>query len=62
MTDNRINTAVALLRARDETIAAQAVTIANQAATIRHLKTLLAEQDAEIANRERAFNDTFFDE
>jgi hypothetical protein len=48
MTDTRIETAVALLRARDETIAALQATIREKDITIRHLKSLLAEQDAEL--------------
>ncbi len=62
MTDTLGTVAVALLKARDETIAALRETIANQATTIRHLKSLLAEQDAELAARESAFNELLLGE
>jgi multidrug resistance efflux pump len=49
MTDTRIETAVALLKARDDTIAALKVTVEEQQVTIRHLKALLHEADHEVA-------------
>lgn len=61
MSDTQITTAVALLKARDETIAAQKVTIAEQAVTIRHLKALLEEADNEVSRAQALANGSFFD-
>lgn len=61
MNDTRIETAVALLKARDETIAALQATIREKDITIRHLKALLEEQEAELAAREHTIMDLFLD-
>ena len=61
MTDTQINTAVALLRARDAEIAALKALLAERDITIRHLRSLLAQQDQELAARESAINDLFLD-
>lgn len=61
MSDTQINAAVALLRARDDTIAALNETIANQTVTIRWLKTLVDEADREAARAQQLANESFFD-
>ena len=54
-------TAVALLLARDETIAALKATIQEKDLTIRWLKALLEQADQEVARAQELANDSFFD-
>jgi hypothetical protein len=60
MSDTQINTAVALLKARDETIAALSAAIREKDITIRHLLALLEESDKEVAAAQQLANETFF--
>lgn len=55
-------TAVALLLARDETIAALKATIQEKDLTIRWLKALLEQADQEVARAQELANDSFFDD
>jgi hypothetical protein len=60
VSDTQINTAVALLKARDETIAALSAAIREKDITIRHLLALLEEADNEVAAAQALANDSFF--
>jgi hypothetical protein len=61
VSDTRIYTGVALLKASDQTIAAHKTTIAELAITIRHVKALLDQADSELAEAPRLANESVFD-
>ncbi len=59
--DQQTLTAVALLRARDETISALREQIAVYQTQLRWLKQLVEQQDTAITEHEERYNDLFLD-